>query len=505
MSASVSENLVQVQVDFHEWAEYALQGSPVLQSGLLNLRPAVWVERHLSVYEVLDNALQSVTRGITNEDDRSECDRYLHPFSPTWQFWMRGSPAQIYFDNNQVHLIDSLTELVPSLPSLVLRVCPDPDIKEKQSWLDAVAQKFVRATGLGVFLHGSPYSNLVYAVIKTALFHPELRDQLVSELAREASLPPQDLINKIRDLVADEFDQILLGRFAGIVPGFFARHEIRAYNEFVGQVGAGFIQKFFLFMYPSTVWREIDKGHGPILLAEVGANLWRFDQLFNRVKKTATELSRGHTLEGLVERSLGSVDVLQEDEISTWWFGKETIALRYYLIGILSFPEAFLSQLEGKDVANYKNKIRELLGDCVEEGKQIAERLVERMSAGPVNLTEVLTKFPSEMPDALSIFLGQPEHQKYIQVQRYLQDELGSEKSAAFIFLYNELRNKLVHGVNFKCETVGTLSFEHRGVSYTANYDTAKLSFHILPVVVQTIYRAHEAHQRKGKRGSQSV
>lgn len=68
---------MEAQVDFHEWAEYALQGSPAVQSGLLNLSPVVQVQGDIVVCEVLSNALQPLTKGILNENIRSACDQYL--------------------------------------------------------------------------------------------------------------------------------------------------------------------------------------------------------------------------------------------------------------------------------------------------------------------------------------------------------------------------------------------------------------------------------------------
>jgi len=130
---------------------------------------------------------------------------------------------------------------------------------------------------------------------------------------------------------------------AGIMLG---RGEIASYNEFSTQFGTEWVRNYWIpFSYPSELWEKIEEGEGPTFLSEVGSRLWRFSGLRNRVKRTEEALlAQGGTVDSLVgrSRSLSSPPrFFKSDEIVNWWFEKETVALRYYLVGVFSFPESF--------------------------------------------------------------------------------------------------------------------------------------------------------------------
>lgn len=445
---------MQAQVDLREWAGYALRRSPALESGLLDFNPVMDVRPEETVFDVVSNALRTTTAKIRNEEIRGKLDRALDPFQPDWYFWVLGLPVQAFSADTEVHFFDRISELASTSGEAVLSVRPRSDISEKRNSLRAVGEKFAAAIGLG------------------------------------------GMLEQIRDSVTDDFDKVLLGRYGAIVPAILARHDLAAYNEFAAETGSEFVQNYWMpCIYPSALWQEIQKGQGPIFLAEVGARGLRYRRLQSRVQITTDALSQGRTMDELWGWNLRGDQYLKPDEIMKGWFEKETVSLRYYLIGTLAFPESFLSLLKGEDIGNYKQEVINLLGRSrAEEGGRIVSQLLPETSSSPVNLTEVLKRFLNELPGGLGVLPGKLEVTEFIRAHKYLQQDLGSEKLAALILLYNLLRNKLVHGLNFKVEKAGTILFEHKGAKYKADYETLLLSFHLLPTALLTLQRSYRAH-----------
>jgi len=516
---------MQIQVDLRDWIAYSL-GPPGPLGLLLNPTPIVDANLQDTIYDVIDLALEAAMRNAqAYQSDLQAID----PFLSTHDLWVLGCPAAVYFNGHTLHFIDSIGDLTSGdltspADAITLTLRPRDDIKIKKEVLGSLSDRFGDAIGLQALTTGH-----YFAVIDKIL--DMLLDVQFTSKVREALDHLQNRENSFDTLVGDDnvmsrikriadARQILervsksMGEFIApsidlvakaVVATILGRSELPIYNEFSTKIGLEFVLHYWIpFSYPTRIWREIEKGEGPTFLSEIGSRLWRFNILQQRAMKTANALTQPVNVDDLVNRSIadnllqgriGALDFLKSDETVEWWFEKETIALRYYLIAIFSFPESFLTLLKGEDANNFKDTVTKMLGCKKTDGDQLTNRLLQDNKTEQIQLTDVLQKVFERIPDSSKLVRGQSNPKEFIRTQRMLQQVKSNEESLQLLFLYYQIRNSLVHGTNFHPSDSGSLSFSYKGKRYLVDYDTLAFGYHLLPAIVAQVYKAYSSQQ----------
>jgi len=520
---------VPVVVDLHEWIRHARvpQGLPGLHP-----RPTVEATSEDTVYELLDRALTAAASGIPEEIRRDLGP--LDPFASTPDLWVLGLPFEVRLNDRRVHLIDSLADLPLPSDSATFVLKPRDDIKHKSDLLRRISKQLADS----ILLRQIPEGYLI-ALVDTILdflmedpFLPQLSkaftllDQLrgnanpstpaklhefsrvLDHICRDDN-PAENAVSIIEGLreplqhyLAEPVTRLILGAIGSILQ----RQEIAAYNEFGVRLGRQFIENYWVpFTYPSSIWSEVQKGEGPTILSQIGSRLWRRLILSRRMERTKNILTRRGAVdnlgpfewvEGEFDRFSGKAlglrptHFVKEDGILSWWLEGEDIALRYYLIGVLSFPESFLAHLEGKDVANYKKQVTRLmhLKDNGEDGL----KGFWDVEGNEVCVTKVLRReFVESIPGGVNVVFGQSDVdvKEFFSVHRQIQRVVSADQQARLVFVFNDLRNKLVHGIAFNRERDG-LAFEHKGRRYFVDYESLLVTYHLLPSVLVRLYKA---------------
>jgi hypothetical protein len=474
---------MQVQVDFRKWAAYL--GLPD-EDFILKLTPTVDVDRNASVYDALDLALQAAMKNAQGYDK-------LNPFRSTHELWVLGCPAVVEFNGRALHFIDSIDDLASTSDTITLTLRPRKDIRAKSDALGRLSDRFGDAIGLR-----SRVTDLHVAVVDKIFnmlderFAPTIRDVVDSfcndDVNDAVQLFEKELRKPITEFLRPTTDWIV----STAVDIILRRPEISFYNEFSAKHGLEWVLNYWLpFCYPSRVWREIEKGEGPTLLSEIGSRLWRFNILRQRDALTPSDKvddSVDRSIEDNILRGrLGPSDFLKPDETAGWWFEKETLALRYYLIGILSFPESFLGLLKNDDI-QYGNELKEIFGinDAL---KKIWESLLP--ADNEIHTTKLLQQAFEGIVGSSDVVLKKSDPAKFINAQQKLQREIDKEHSFRFLVLLSEFRNALVHGTMFKQTDIGSLQFTYKDKQYVIDFETLAFAYYLLPAAVVKLHRAY--------------
>lgn len=493
---------------------------------LLNPMPRVDVQPKDNIYDVIGLALATATKDASAFYSDLQG---LDPFRHIRHLWVLGCPAAAYFNDRKIHFIDTIGDLASDFEPITLLLRPRNDITEKSKARIEMSERFGEAIGLQ-----SLVTDLHIAVVDKILdmltdvrFYPTIReglDCLEPKQTLQEQVDTGYLMSQIEQIAQSrkitetlrksmgEFMAPTIDWIANVTVGtILGRPEISVYNEFSTKFGLEFVLHGWIpFSYPSHIWREIEKGEGPTFLSEMGAKLWRFNILQQRSKKTLNMLIESDKVDDLVDKSvadnfwrgqLGASEFLKPDETLDWWFAKETIALRHYLIGVFSFPESFLAILKGEELTRYSSFVEQIFSYKKTEAENIKKRMFSEWftldGSKDMRVTAQLEHVFKNIPDALKVVFEPSEPSQFIQVQRQLQEEGDKEYSFALLSLYNEIRNRLVHGTNFQQASTGSLQFEHRGKRYLIDYNTLALAYHLLPSIVLRLYNAHRAHQKR--------
>ena len=515
---------MQVKVDLSKWIAYSLGSHGQL---LLDSAPTVDANPSDTIYDVVDLALETAIRN--SRADKEEL-RIADPFRPTYDLWVLGCPAVVELDGNTLHFIDSIGDLGSSSSSIRITLRPRDDIESKSDALRRLSARFGDAIGLR-----SLVTDLHIAVVDKVLdmlldvrFSPTILEAL--ESLKEYQ-DPNDTLTSDHDpmshsqavgraITALETVRKPIGEYlrptinwinSTVVGTILDRTEISIYNDFAAKIGSESVRHYWIpFSYPSRVWHEFETGGvGPTLLSEIGSRLWKFNILQQRVKKTENALTRSTSVYDLVDKSivenlsrghLGASDFLKSDETVNCWFEKETAALRYYLIGVFSFPESFLAGLKGRDISNYSAEVKKIFrlpkNNVTKERTGTSAVGLPPVEAKEIRITELLQRPFSQIPGALKVVTDRSTPNEFIRVQRKLQErKTNAEQCGELLLFYYDIRNKLVHGTNFAQTAVGCLKFEHQRKPYIIDYDTLAFAYHLLPSVLVQLYDACRSGQ----------
>jgi len=196
-----------------------------------------------------------------------------------------------------------------------------------------------------------------------------------------------------------------------------------------------------------------------------------------------------------IEDNLRPSDFLKTDDTAKWWFEKETLALRYYLIGILSFPESFLGLLKNDDI-EYGKELEKIFGLAKSDVKELVGSLLP--VDNEIHTTKLLQRAFEEIVGTSDVVFQPSDPGKFIKAQQELQREISKEDSFRFLKLLSGIRNALVHGTKFNQIDVGSLQFAHQDNSYIIDFDTLAFAYHLLPAAVVKLHRAYTSHRSEG-------